>query len=98
MNSFGLDEPHRDSIGITIEVGIMKLLPAVKLLGVNDDQQFGRFPVGLHESVDVVGVPTVEPFEYDLMHLLGIRHGDVWIRTEGVELPPVLLLRDCWRA
>ena len=60
----------------------MKLLPAVKLLGVNDDQQFGRFPVGFHVSLDVVGVPTVEHFEHDLMHLLGIRLGDVLIRTD----------------
>ena len=77
LNSFGLDEPHRDSIGVPIDVGIMKLLPAIKLLRVNDDQQFGRFPVGLHVSLDVVGVPTVEHFDHDLVHLLGIWLGNI---------------------
>jgi hypothetical protein len=38
LDACGLDEPHRVTIRIPVHVGIMKLLPAVKLLGVNYDQ------------------------------------------------------------
>ena len=43
LDAFGFDEPHRITIRVAVNVGIMKLLPAVKLLRINDHQQFGDF-------------------------------------------------------
>ena len=46
-----------------MNVRIVKLLPAVKLLRADDNQQFGRFPVHIQMSLDVVGIPAIEHFE-----------------------------------
>src|ERR1700737_4055164 len=42
LDAFGLKDPHRVTIPIPVNVGIMKLLPAGKLLSIDDNQQFGR--------------------------------------------------------
>ena len=76
LNPLGLNESHRGPTRIPVHIGIVKLLPAVKLLRTDDDQQFGRVPVYLHIPVDVVGIPAIEHFEQDFMHLLVIRLGD----------------------
>ena len=60
---------------IPINVGIMKLLPAVKLLSIDDNQQFGRLPIDLHILLNVVSIPAIEHFEQDAIDLLGIDHG-----------------------
>src|SRR5260370_27962731 len=73
LDAFGFDEPHRITVRIPVNVGIMKLLPAVKLLRIDDDQQFGRFPVNLQMSLDVVGIPAIKHFEHDLVDPLRIR-------------------------
>jgi hypothetical protein len=38
LDAFGLDEPHRITNRIPVQVGIIQLLPAVKQLGINDNQ------------------------------------------------------------
>jgi hypothetical protein len=54
-------------------LGIMKLLPATKLHGVNYDLQLRRFPVHVKMPPRcVVGVPSVEHPEQDFMDLLGV--------------------------
>src|ERR1700722_13789176 len=63
LNAFGLDEPYRLTIRIPINVGIMKLLPAVKLFRIDYDQQFRRLPIHLHIPLDVVSIPAIEHFE-----------------------------------
>ena len=65
-----MNETHRVAIGIPVDIGIMKLLPAIKLLGVNDDQQLRRFPVRVQMPLDVMGIPTVKHLEQDLVDLL----------------------------
>ena len=54
----------------------MKLLPAVKLLSIDHNQQFGRLPIHLHIPLNVVGIPAIEHFEQDAIDLLGIDAGD----------------------
>jgi hypothetical protein len=55
LDACGSDESHRITVRITIDVGIVKLLPAVKLFSINHNQQFWRFPIHLQMSFDVVG-------------------------------------------
>ena len=38
LDALGLDKPHRIPIRIPVQVGIMQLLPAVKLLRIDDHQ------------------------------------------------------------
>ena len=76
LNAFGLDEPHRTTIRIPIDVGVMKLLPAVKLLRIDHDQQFGRLPIHLHIPLDVVSIPAIEHFEQNVIYLLGLGLGN----------------------
>src|SRR5580704_13499631 len=76
LDACGIDEPHRITVRIPVNVGIMQLLPAVKLLRIDDNQQFGRLPVHLQMSVDVVGIPAIKHFEQDLIDLLGIGLGN----------------------
>jgi hypothetical protein len=45
---------------------------SVKLLGINENQQFGRFPIHFQMPPDIVSVPSVEHFEQDLIDLLRI--------------------------
>jgi hypothetical protein len=40
LNAGGIDEAHGVVIRITVNIGIVKLLPAVKLLRINHHQQF----------------------------------------------------------
>src|ERR1700738_1070224 len=40
LNATGFDEPHRTTIRIPVNVGIMELLPAIKLLRIDHNQQF----------------------------------------------------------
>src|SRR6266446_7242770 len=40
LNATGFDQPHRTTIRIPVNVGIMELLPAVKLLRIDHNQQF----------------------------------------------------------
>ena len=40
MNAVGLDEPHLGSARIPVNVRIVKLLPAIKLLRIDHDQKF----------------------------------------------------------
>src|SRR5271157_6525224 len=49
-------------------------------------------------SLDIVGIPAIKHSEQDLINQLRIGLGNAWIRTERVELPPVLLLRHHWQA
>ena len=44
-------------------VGIVKLLPSVKLFRIHHNQQFGRVPIHLQMSFDVVGIPAIEHFK-----------------------------------
>ena len=76
LNALGLDEPHRSTIRIPIYVRIMKLLPAVKLLRIDHDQQFGRLPIRLHIPLDVVSIPAIEHFEQNVIYLLGLGLGN----------------------
>jgi hypothetical protein len=76
LNAFGLDEAHRTTIRIPINVGVMKLLPAVKLLRIDHDQQFGRLPIRLHIPLDVVSIPAIEHFEQNVIYLLGLGLGN----------------------
>jgi len=71
-----IDEPHRVAVRVTIDVGIVKLLPAGELLGVNNHQQLRRFPVDVQVSLEVMGIPSVEHFEQDLVDLLGVGLGN----------------------
>jgi hypothetical protein len=48
----------------------MQLLPAVKLLRIDHNQQFRRFPVHSQVSLDIVGIPSVEHFEQDFIDRL----------------------------
>ena len=73
LDAFRLYETHTSAALVPAKVGIMKLLPTVKLLRIHDHQQSWRFPVHLEVSVDVVGIPTVEHFEQDTIDLLLIR-------------------------
>src|ERR1700733_7293145 len=74
----------------------MQLLPAVKLLGIYDHQQFRRFPIHLHISLDIVGIPAIQHLEQDLINLLGIRLGNVGISSERIKFPSVpLLAHNC---
>ena len=77
LGAFGFDGPHRITIRIAVNVGIMKLLPPVKLLRIDDNQQFGRFPVHLQMPLDVVGVPAIKHFEHDFADPLHIRSGRI---------------------
>ena len=72
----GWMNPIAVAIRIPVNVGIMKLLPAVKLFRIDDNQQFGGLPVHLHMPLDVVGIPAIEHFEQDLIDLLVIGLGD----------------------
>ena len=74
LDAFGLDESHRNAIQIPINVGIMKLLPAVKLLSIDYDQQFGRLAIDLHIPLNVVSIPAIKHFEQNAIDLLGIGH------------------------
>src|ERR1700730_16172200 len=38
LDAFGLDQPHLIPIRIPVQVGIMQLLPAVKLFRIDDNQ------------------------------------------------------------
>src|SRR5271157_475366 len=49
-------------------------------------------------SLDIVGIPAIKHSEQDLINPLRIGLGNARIRTERVELPPVLLLRHHWQA
>src|ERR1700686_4697474 len=40
LNATGFDEPHRTTIRIPVNVGIMEVLPAIKLLRIDHNQQF----------------------------------------------------------
>src|SRR5260370_36718541 len=40
LNATGFDEPHSTTIRIPVNVGIMELLPAIKLLRIDHNQQF----------------------------------------------------------
>src|ERR1700738_1554795 len=82
LDAFGFDEPHRITIRIAVDVGIMKVLPAVKLLRIDDNQQYGRLPVHLQMSLDVVAIPAMKHFEQDFVDLLAIRLGNAWIGDE----------------
>src|SRR5271157_2795563 len=42
--------------------------------------------------LDVVGIPAIEHFEQDFVDQLCIGLCSAWIRAEGVEYPPLLLL------
>ena len=76
LNAFGLDEPHRPMIRIAINVGVMKLLPAVKLFRIDYDQQFRRLPIHLHIPLDVVSIPAIEHFEQNIIDLLDFGLGN----------------------
>src|ERR1700722_10983145 len=41
LDASGLNESHRGATRIPVHIRIVKLLPAVKLLRTDDDQQFG---------------------------------------------------------
>ena len=43
LDALGLDEPHRITIRIPVNVGIVQLLPAVKLFGTHDNSNSGDF-------------------------------------------------------
>src|ERR1700730_17739026 len=43
LNTFGVDEPHRTTSRIPINVRVMKLLPAVKLLRIDTTNNSGDF-------------------------------------------------------
>jgi hypothetical protein len=58
LDAFGLDEPHRITIWIPVNIGIVKLPPAVKLLGVYDNKKFRRFPVHLQMPLNVSAVES----------------------------------------
>jgi hypothetical protein len=64
LDALGLDEPHRAAIRIPIDVGIMELLPAIKLLIVNYNQQLRRLPIHVQIPFDVVSIPPIEPLPY----------------------------------
>ena len=65
-----------------MNIRIVKLLPAVKLLRADDNQQFWLIPVNSQVSFNVVGIQPVEHFEQNLIDLLVIRLGDAWICRE----------------
>src|ERR1700757_3691859 len=48
-------------------------------------------------ALNVVGVPAIQHFKQDLVDLLGIGLCSASIGAEGVEYPPVLLLRHQWQ-
>jgi len=76
FDAFGVDEPHPITVQIPVHVGIMKLLPAVILLRIDDNQQIRRFRIHLHIPLDVVGIPSIKHLEQDLINLLGVRLGN----------------------
>ena len=76
LDAFGLNETHSRTTRIAANVGIVKLLPPVKLLRADDNQQFWRIPVNSQVSFNVVGIPPVEHFEQDLIDLLVIGLGN----------------------
>jgi len=76
LDSGGSDEPHRIAVRIPSDVGIVKLLPSVKLFRIHHHQQFGRVPIRRQMSFDVVGIPAIEHFKQDLINLLGIGRGN----------------------
>jgi hypothetical protein len=60
---------------VAVDVRIVKLLPAVKLLRTDDNQQLGRFPINVKMTFKIVGIPAIKHFEQDLIDLLIIGLG-----------------------
>jgi hypothetical protein len=55
LDAAWINEPHGATIRIAVHVRIVKLLPAVKLLRIDHNQEIGRFPIDVHMSFNVVG-------------------------------------------
>jgi hypothetical protein len=70
--SGGTKSYHDVAIRIAVEVGIMQLLPTIKLLRINNNQQLRRFPVNPQMSLNVVSIPAIQHLEQDLVDLLGV--------------------------
>ena len=87
-----IDVAHGTAIGVSINVGVVKLLPTVKLFGVNDNQQFRRFPIDLKVTLKIVSVPPVQHSEQYFVDQLPIRFISRRIGGKRVEYPPPLIL------
>jgi hypothetical protein len=63
LDAAWIDEPHGATIRVTVHVRIVKLLPTVKLLRIDHNQEIRGFPIDVQMSVNVVGVPSIEHFK-----------------------------------
>src|ERR1700722_14547110 len=102
LEEFDLDThrfnvPHVIAIRIAVNVGIVKLLPAAELLGIDNDQQLRRFPVELEMAVNIVSVPATEHDEQDFVDLLAIGFGRTWSGSQRVEDPFPSFPRHYWQ-
>jgi hypothetical protein len=93
LNTGWIDIPHRVAVRVAVHVRIVKLLPAVKLLGINDNQELGRLPIDLQMTFNIVSVPAIEHFEQHLVDLLGVRRARGGRGRQRVELPTSMVLR-----